>query len=194
MARPGRPERNRTARSFRQLRRFHHVINSDKVFGTHSPEHFEMESRDPDRMRTKTHCLRGHPLSGDLCSHPVLLANHNPTRAPTPLNATPHSDSSSAPHNSGMKPAIVDATKIAVHVRTSKPEISLSWPMDRRVVHSSLYHLIAQPLGILPNRGAGRNSVSVRPIRLNLFPNVFVVVSQTLVRHIFNTHNSIPTF
>src|SRR6266404_1406413 len=35
MARPGRPERNRTARSFRQLRRFHHVINSDKVFGTH---------------------------------------------------------------------------------------------------------------------------------------------------------------
>ena len=24
-----------TARSFRQLRRFHHLINSDKVFGTH---------------------------------------------------------------------------------------------------------------------------------------------------------------
>src|SRR5438067_1540724 len=36
MARPGRPERNRAARSFCQLRRFHHVINSDKVFGTHS--------------------------------------------------------------------------------------------------------------------------------------------------------------
>jgi type I restriction enzyme R subunit len=36
MARPGRPERNRAARSFRQLRRFHHVINSDKVFGTHT--------------------------------------------------------------------------------------------------------------------------------------------------------------
>ena len=35
MARPGRPERNRAARSFRQLRRFDHVINSDKVFGTH---------------------------------------------------------------------------------------------------------------------------------------------------------------
>jgi len=35
MARPGRPERSRTARSFRQLKRFHHVINSDKVFGTH---------------------------------------------------------------------------------------------------------------------------------------------------------------
>src|ERR1700724_3795142 len=35
MARPGRPERNRTARSFRQLRRFHHVITSDRVFGTH---------------------------------------------------------------------------------------------------------------------------------------------------------------
>jgi hypothetical protein len=36
MARPGRPERNRAARSFGQLRRFHHVINSIKVFGTHS--------------------------------------------------------------------------------------------------------------------------------------------------------------
>src|SRR6478735_6681329 len=36
MARPGRPERNRAARSFRQLRRFLHVINSDRVFGTHS--------------------------------------------------------------------------------------------------------------------------------------------------------------
>src|ERR1700694_6192500 len=34
MARPGRPERNRAARSFRQLRRFHHDINSNKVFGT----------------------------------------------------------------------------------------------------------------------------------------------------------------
>src|SRR6267142_2207136 len=36
MAKPGRPERNRAARSFRQLRRFYHVINSDKVFGTHT--------------------------------------------------------------------------------------------------------------------------------------------------------------
>src|ERR1035438_10283989 len=36
MARPGRPERNRAARSFRQLGRFHHVINSNKVFGTHT--------------------------------------------------------------------------------------------------------------------------------------------------------------
>src|ERR1700693_1023315 len=35
MARPGRPERNRAARSFRQLTRFHHGFNSDKVFGTH---------------------------------------------------------------------------------------------------------------------------------------------------------------
>jgi putative DNA-invertase from lambdoid prophage Rac len=35
MARPGRKEQNRTARSFRQLTRFHHGINSDEVFGTH---------------------------------------------------------------------------------------------------------------------------------------------------------------
>src|SRR3981081_4899361 len=35
MARPAQPERNRAARSFGQLRRFHHRINSDNVFGTH---------------------------------------------------------------------------------------------------------------------------------------------------------------
>src|SRR5450631_850053 len=35
MARPGRPERNETVRSFRQIRRFLHVINSNNVFGTH---------------------------------------------------------------------------------------------------------------------------------------------------------------
>ena len=35
MAKPGQPERNRVARSFGQLRRFHHAINSDKVLGTH---------------------------------------------------------------------------------------------------------------------------------------------------------------
>jgi hypothetical protein len=35
MARPRRPGRNKVVRSFRQLRRFHHVINTDMVFGTH---------------------------------------------------------------------------------------------------------------------------------------------------------------
>ena len=49
--------------------------------------------------------------------HSVLIAHHNPAKAPRPLNNTPHSDSRSAPHNSGMKPAIVDATKTAIHVR-----------------------------------------------------------------------------
>jgi hypothetical protein len=38
MARPGRPERNRANRSFGQLRRFHHGINSNKVFGTHTAQ------------------------------------------------------------------------------------------------------------------------------------------------------------
>jgi hypothetical protein len=36
MARPGRSGRNTKARSFCQLTRFHHVINTDRVFGTHT--------------------------------------------------------------------------------------------------------------------------------------------------------------
>src|SRR5450756_1327420 len=35
MARPARPERSRSARSSRQLSRFYHSINLDRVFGTH---------------------------------------------------------------------------------------------------------------------------------------------------------------
>jgi hypothetical protein len=35
LARPRQPGRNTEARSFRQLKRFRHVINSDEVFGTH---------------------------------------------------------------------------------------------------------------------------------------------------------------
>src|ERR1019366_7446462 len=36
MARPARPERSRSARSSRQLSRFYHSINLDRVFGTHT--------------------------------------------------------------------------------------------------------------------------------------------------------------
>src|SRR5882672_11787791 len=36
MAGPARPERSRSARSSRQLSRFYHSINPDRVFGTHS--------------------------------------------------------------------------------------------------------------------------------------------------------------
>src|SRR2546429_3049400 len=37
MARPAWPERSRSARSSRQLSRFYHSINPDRVFGTHTP-------------------------------------------------------------------------------------------------------------------------------------------------------------
>jgi hypothetical protein len=51
MARPGRPERNRAARSFRQLRRFHHGINSNKVFGTHNAHVGNSTVRDFEKGR-----------------------------------------------------------------------------------------------------------------------------------------------
>ena len=47
MARPGRRERNRAARSFGQLRRFHHGINSNKVFGTDNYPVALFEARPP---------------------------------------------------------------------------------------------------------------------------------------------------
>src|ERR1700694_2446989 len=73
MARPGRPERNRVARSFRQLRRFHHVINSDGVFGTHNGP--------PGVRRRKAlasfACLRGDdPWNTNSDSKAGLVVNH----------------------------------------------------------------------------------------------------------------------
>src|SRR5882724_900488 len=59
MARPGWPERNKAARSFRQLRRFHHVINSDKVFGTHRAD-VSRERRPFPRSMMRGR-LRGNP-------------------------------------------------------------------------------------------------------------------------------------
>ena len=47
MARSGRPERNRAARSFRQLRRFYHIINTDRVFGTHNVVWFALNHDRP---------------------------------------------------------------------------------------------------------------------------------------------------
>jgi hypothetical protein len=62
MARRGRPERNRAARSFHQLRRFHHGSNSDAVFGTHrdpKPGHRPVERRhdhqNPGPARAEEH-------------------------------------------------------------------------------------------------------------------------------------------
>ena len=46
MVRPRPPRRNTEARSFRHLRRFHHVSNPDKVFGTHSLDGAVHRARD----------------------------------------------------------------------------------------------------------------------------------------------------
>jgi hypothetical protein len=84
MARPGRPERSRTARSFRQLKRFHHVSNPDEVFGTHREQfakrgYFEVIGSDSGK-RYRIHAgasvnvcemdERGRPLEG-LCFMPI---------------------------------------------------------------------------------------------------------------------------
>ena len=52
MARPGRPERNKEARSFLQLRRFRHLINADKVFSTHRLSKDEVAAAIPDLLLT----------------------------------------------------------------------------------------------------------------------------------------------
>src|ERR1700676_2982982 len=88
MARPGRPERNRTARSFRQLRRFHHVINSNRVFGTH-------------RQRRRSHRCAGFTSSRAtnlVARRPErsFIPTHTPTRGRNPIIATAPVQSSQA--------------------------------------------------------------------------------------------------
>src|ERR1700730_7238203 len=88
MARPGRPERNRTARSFRQLRRFHHVIHSNRVFGTH-------------RQRRRSHRCAGFTSSRAtnlVARRPErsFIPTHTPTRGRNPIIATAPVQSSQA--------------------------------------------------------------------------------------------------
>src|SRR6202043_1194354 len=88
MARPGRPERNRAARSFRQLRRFHHVINSNRVFGTH-------------RQRPRSHRCAGFTSSRAtnlVARRPErsFIPTHTPTRGRNPIIATAPVQSSQA--------------------------------------------------------------------------------------------------
>src|SRR6202043_3284505 len=82
MARPGRPERNRAARSFRQLRRFHHGINSNKVFGTHTAENDQLnEARvkfitSQDTITARN--LYGHFFDFAPTHETFLTTNHKP--------------------------------------------------------------------------------------------------------------------
>src|ERR1700674_2165960 len=62
MARPARPERSRSARSSRQLSRFYHSINLDRVFGTHSTNVWDYAS---------VNSMRGSRRE-DLALHPTV--------------------------------------------------------------------------------------------------------------------------
>ena len=66
MARPGPPERNRAARSFRELRRFHHLIKFGLGF-RYTPLVFMLDQRDrlDDAGRRRSH--REHEASYDGC-------------------------------------------------------------------------------------------------------------------------------
>src|SRR5712664_3507983 len=79
MARPGRPGHSKSAQPLRQSSRFHHSINPDRVFGTHSSlkQNLLAELKPPsDLVLTLTfdvldmgsrHLVQGHPdLSGRL--------------------------------------------------------------------------------------------------------------------------------
>src|SRR5260370_41952034 len=71
MARLGRPERNRAARSFRQLRRFHRAINSDKVFGTHTAPLARLTCRSM-KSSISNRPVRSMPAIGNLWNFSVV--------------------------------------------------------------------------------------------------------------------------
>src|SRR5260370_41705283 len=67
MARPARPKRSTSARPSRQLSRFYRSINSDMVFGTHSPYFYGQTIKD---KRPRGHYtawpLRDYPTRSQL--------------------------------------------------------------------------------------------------------------------------------
>src|ERR1700686_2925222 len=75
MARPRRPERNRANRSFGQLRRFHHGINSNKVFGTHN------QMTDAAYAEAARYCIRGNAVVDTDCGFTGLYTRAVPSHA-----------------------------------------------------------------------------------------------------------------
>jgi hypothetical protein len=65
----------------------------------------------------------------------------------------------------------------------------LRWPVDRRVLQASLHHLASQLIGVLANGLVRRELMLVGSISLDLLSNVFVEMSEPLVRHTFDAHH-----
>jgi hypothetical protein len=64
-------------------------------------------------------------------------------------------------------------------------------PFDRRVLQPSFDHFASQRIGVLTNRWVGHELMVVRPVSLDLLSNVFVEMSEPLVRHMFDTHDQL---
>src|SRR5450755_2707703 len=80
MARPGWPERNKAARSFRQLRRFLHVINSDRVFGTHTGDYITELPKAEQDLEEWQAAVEALPLVVNL-NGPAMMARIGVMRA-----------------------------------------------------------------------------------------------------------------
>jgi hypothetical protein len=64
-------------------------------------------------------------------------------------------------------------------------------PFDRRVLQPSFDHFASQRIGVLTNRWVRHELMIVRSIGLDLLSNVFVEMSEPLVRHMFDTHDQL---
>src|SRR5258708_35695430 len=76
MASPKSPERNTEARSFRQLRRFLHLINADKVFGTHTRRAIDDEEFRPPQPAIDEVSEDSAPGLGALAAHALDREQH----------------------------------------------------------------------------------------------------------------------
>jgi hypothetical protein len=81
------------------------------------------------------------------------------------------------------------------HVRSARRWLSrqidlllLKRPFDRRVLQSPFEDLASQSIGILANGRVRRELRLACPVCLDLLANVFVIMSEPFVRHIFDTH------
>ncbi len=116
---------NRVARSFRQLRRFHHVIISNKVFGTHEGfrlYRFRIESTVGSRRSSLPHEI-GYARRltfvdySDRGGHvATLMLAQQPPGARTPLGQSPRLESRMAPPGN-----VVERRAWYVERRTAEP-------------------------------------------------------------------------
>ena len=72
--------------------------------------------------------------------------------------------------------------------------LQLGWPVDGRVLQSSLDHFLAELIGPFANARAGRKMVFMHSIFVSLLADALIITRDALIRNSLETHTELHKF